>query len=286
MSKEKSKELNAVLVVLSIRTFSNQRQDRAITDEVKLKKALGNGAGKWVKFKLPDECLTPIRKFCGIVRQFHYDHTSPWDDGQRLLSGKARDGYDKRMIEFKAEFDKLVDEFVAQYPNWVEQAKIMHAGTFDASDYPEAETVKHMFDLGRCYFPVPKPEHFNVEMKELYGNALVMITEQKVSQAVQDAWDRLLKPVQAMCEKLSSPDSIFRDSLVENVKEMTSLIPELNLTGDAKLTEAAETISKQLADLNAETLRESKVERKAAAEKAKEILTRFGGLGKRKLATN
>ncbi|MEI8289558.1 MAG: hypothetical protein WCH99_08785 [Verrucomicrobiota bacterium] len=278
--------LNAVLVALSIRTFSNQRQDRAITDDVKLRKALGQGAGKWVKYKLPDECLTPIRKFCGIVRQFHYDHTSPWDEGQRLLSGKARLGYDARMVEFREEYEKLVNEFGEQYPNWIEQARIMHAGTFDQSDYPAWENCRAMFGISASYYPVPKPEHFSGEMKELYGNALVAITEKKVGEAVQDAWDRLLKPVQAMAEKLSSPDSIFRDSLVENVREMTALIPELNLTNDTGLTEAADTITKALNNLNAETLRESKVERKAAAEAAKDILNRFGGLGKRKLVNN
>ena len=279
----KPKDLNAVLVVLSIRMFSNTRQDKAITDEVKIKKALGQGAGKWVKYKLPDECLTPIRKFAGVVRQFHYDHTSPWDEGMRLMSGKAREGYDARMAEFKVEYQKLVDEFGARYPNWIEQAKIMHAGTFDDSDYPEWETCSQMFGIERSYFPVPKPEHFNVEMKELYGQGLIALTEQKVSQAVQDAWERLLKPVMAMADKLSSPDSIFRDSLVENVKEMTALIPELNLTNDPELAKAADLIGKQLGDLSADTLRESKVERKAIAEKAKDILTRFSGVGKRKL---
>lgn len=279
-------DLNAVLVVLSIRLFSNQRQDRAITDEVKSNKGLGNGAGKWVKYKLPDECLTPIRKFSGAVRQFHYDHTSPWDDGQRLLSGKAREAYDARMAEFATEFGKLADELTLEYPNWLEHAKIMHGGTYDASDYPDTDSFRAQFGIDRCYFPVPKPEHFNNDLKELYGQALVTLTEQKISQAVQDAWERLLKPVTAMAEKLSSPDAIFRDSLVDNVKEMTALIPELNLTNDAKLIEAAEVITSQLTNLNADTLRESKVERKAVAEKAQEILNRFGGLGKRKLATN
>lgn len=278
--------VNAILVILSIRMFSNQRQDKDITDEVKVKKALGDGAGKWVKYKLPDECLAPLRKFAGEVRKFHYDHTSPWDDGTRLLSGRARAAYDERMDEFKTEWNKLVEEFLNEYPNWVEHAKIMHAGTFNASDYPEVESLRHQFDIQRTYTPVPKPEHFNADMRELYGQGLVALTEQRIGQAVQDAWDRLLKPVQAMAEKLASNDKIFRDSLVENVAQITALIPELNLTNDSKLSEAAELIKTQLASLDAETLRENKVERKAAVEAAQKILTRFGGLGKRKLDNN
>lgn len=277
--------INAVLVKLSISIFPNTRQDRAITDHVKLTKALGNGAGKWVKYKLPDESLEPIRKFCGEVRAFHYLHTSIWEDGQRLLSAKARPNHDGRFTDhFEPQFKKLVDEFCAQYPNWIEQARIMHGATFDSADYPELETIRGMFRINREYCPVPKPEHFNAEMKGMYGMALQALTEKKIGDAMADAWDRLIKPVQAMAEKLSSPDSIFRDSLVENVRQMVQIIPDLNLTNDGALKEAAEIIQAQLATLNVDTLRESKVDRKDAAEKAKALVAKFGQLGARKFA--
>lgn len=279
-----NQNLNAILVNLSIGVFSNTRQDAQITDEVKMKKALGKGAGKWVKYKLPDESLVHIRKFAGIVRQFHYDHTSPWEEGKRLLSAAARQAYDTRIGEFQTEFFALVDEFGEQYPNWIEQAKIMHAGTYEPSDYPSWGLCRQMFKFGCEYYPVPRPEHFNGEMQRLYGAALNAITEQKVEQAVADIWQRLLTPVQAMAEKLSSPDAIFRDTLVENVREMTALVPMLNLTGDTRLTEAARVIQEQLGNFNAESLRESKVERKEAHERAQSIIARFSGIGKRKLA--
>ena len=279
-----NRTINAILINLSIGVFSNTRQDAQITDEVKMKKALGRGAGKWVKYKLPEEALTPIKKFGGIVRQFHYDHTSPWEEGKRLLSQAARSNYDQRLAEFRTEFFSLVDEFGEQYPNWIEQARIMHAATFEQSDYPSWPLCREMFKFGCEYYPVPRAEHFSGEMQRLYGDALNTITEQKINQAVADIWQRLLTPVQAMAEKLSSPDAIFRDTLVENVREMTALVPTLNLTGDARLTEAARVIQEQLGNFNAESLRESKVERKEAYERAQSIVARFSGVGKRKLA--
>ena len=285
-AKPKSTAVKAVLVKLSISIFPNTRQDRDITEDVKTRKALGSGAGKWVKYKLPDECLTAIRKFCGEVRQFHYNHTTPWDEGARLLSGKVNEKYSQRMAEFKSEFDALVEEFIGQYPNWVEHARIMHANTFEPSDYPSKDHVKSLFAFGYECFPVPKPEHFNSDMKELYGQALVTLTEKKIGEAVSDTWDRLMKPVFAMAEKLSSPDAIFRDTLVENVKEMVELVPSLNLTEDPKLVAAAKLIEQQLASLDVNALRENKVVRADTAKKAAELAARFGGLGKRKLATN
>lgn len=278
------RNLNAVLVNLSISIFSNTRQDPQITDEVKLKKALGNGAGKWVKYKLPDECLTPIRKFATVVRQFNYDHTSPWEEGKRLLSAAAQQTYRARIAEFQTEFAALVDEFGEQYDNWVAQARIMHAGTFEPSDYPSWPLCRTMFNIQCHYFPVPRPEHFSREMEGLYGEALNQITRHKVDEAVADTWQRLLAPVQAMADKLKSPDAIFRDTLVENVRDMVALVPMLNITGDARLVEAARTIQEQLASLDAETLRDSKVDRREAAERAANIVARFGQIGKRKLA--
>jgi hypothetical protein len=279
------KKINAVIVRLCISMFSNQRQDQAITDDVKMRKALGRGAGKWVKYKLPAESLKAISEYATMIRQFHYNHTSPWEEGTRLLSQKARITYDLRMAEFKKVYMGLVDEFGKQYPDWIKRAKEMHAGTFDQKDYPEWPDFRASFDIGREYFPVPQPDHFSSEMKTLYGAGLEAVTEKKLGEAISDTWDKLIKPVKAMAEKLGSPDAIFRDTLVSNVKEMAELIPMLNMTGDKKLKEAAEFIQTTLATLDVAVLRENKVERKNVAEKAAQILTRFGGIGKRKLAT-
>ncbi|MDE2100948.1 MAG: hypothetical protein KGL39_27120 [Patescibacteria group bacterium] len=257
-----------------------------MTEEVKQRRSLGNGAGKWVKYKLPDQSLSQIRKFCGEVRAFHYACTAPWDEGLRLLSGKANTNYQSRMAEFQTKFGELVDLFVAKYPELVKDAKKMHGPTYEPSDYPSQQHLKSTFHFGVETFPVPKPEHFTADMKDLYGHALVALTEKKIQDANADTWERLMKPVLIMAEKLASPDAIFRDSLVENVKEMVALVPALNLTNDSKMTDAAKEIEKQLASLDPNDLRENKVTRQAVAEKAAAIAARFGGMGKRKLANN
>lgn len=279
-----SQNIHAVLVSLRFGLFPNTRQDVDITDEVKAKKALGNGAGKWVKYKLPDEALSPIRKFAGECRKFHYDHTCCWEDGKRLLSERARQTYDTRMNEFSTEFFRIVDEFGEEYPNWIEHARIMHAGTFEQSDYPSWSLCRQTFKFVITHEPIPRPDHFNPELQRIYGRALEAMTEQKIENAVADTWDRLLKPVQAMVERLASPNAVFRDSLVENIREVTALVPALNLTGDSRLAEAARLIESQLSNLNPENLRDSKVDRKEAYERAQQLVARFGGLGKRKLA--
>lgn len=284
--KSTPSKINAVIVRLSISMFSNQRQDRALTDDVKKRKSLGEGSGKWVKYKLPDESLKEIRECATMIRGFHYLHTSPWEEGTRLLSAKCRPKYDAAMIEFNTAYMKIVDGLEPKYPGLIAQAKIMHAGTFDPEDYPTWGDFRASFHTGREYFPVPKPDHFSSDMKVLYGAGLEAITDKKLGEAVADTWERLIKPVQLMAERLASPEAVFRDTLVANVKEMAELIPVLNITGDKKMNEAALAITASLAKLDAGTLRTNKVDRKAAADAAAEIAERFGALGKRKLSEN
>src|ERR1700679_3697951 len=85
MSTPKVKPINAIIVRLAIKKFSNSREDRPITNEVKLSKKLGAGAGKWMKYKLPKDCLKPIEVFSNAARVWNYEHTLPWENGSRLL---------------------------------------------------------------------------------------------------------------------------------------------------------------------------------------------------------
>lgn len=283
------KNVNAILVRLSVTTFNNSRQDPAITDEVRARKALGVGAGKWIKYKLPDEALEPIRKHAGEVRRRHYDMTLPWEEGYRLLSAKSQQSYGDVFQNYEREFNKHVGQFMSQYPDWLEQAKLMHGQTYNPSDYPSASEMTKHFRFGVEYTPLPQSEHFIVkglaqdavdEMRE----DLEKRNEERVKAAVADTWQRLLAPVQAMADKLASPDTIFRDSLVSNVKDILALLPALNLDNNSQLTEAARQIERQLSNIDPATLRENKVFRKEVADTARALAARFAGLGQRKFA--
>ncbi|HZV35104.1 MAG TPA: hypothetical protein VFB72_11075 [Verrucomicrobiae bacterium] len=284
-----TQKINAVLVRLSINTFNNSRQDPAITDDVRLRKGLGVGAGKWVKYKLPDEALEPIRKFAGEVRRRHYDMTLPWEEGYRMLSAKAQASYQDVFHNFERDFNKHLSEFMAQYPNWLDQAKLMHGKTYNTSDYPSAAEMPKHFRFGIEYTPMPRSEHFVVQglaedAIEEMRNDLEQRNTQRVQAAIADTWQRLLAPVQAMAEKLSGKDTIFRDTLVTNVRDILALIPALNLDGNPQLVEATRLIEQQLANVNPDTLRENVKFRKEIADAAKALASRFAGIGQRKFA--
>ena len=76
----------AILVTLSLSSFSPRKTDKRVTSQVLNQHSAASDAGKFVKNLLPDEAIEPIKKLDGEIRQFHYNNTVPWcDDGLRLL---------------------------------------------------------------------------------------------------------------------------------------------------------------------------------------------------------
>jgi len=71
---------------------------------------------------------------------------------------------------------------------------------------------------------------------------------------------------------------IFRDSIIENIRELVSLLPSLNITNDPALEQARRDLESDLAGVDPEILRESKETRKEIAEKADQILNNIGQL--------
>jgi hypothetical protein len=278
-------QLQAVISRLSIGLFSNSRQDSEITKQVRdLNKLHGLKPGKWIKYKLPEEALDPVRKVASDARTEHYRLTLPWEEGYGLLPLPARQQYEAAMAARKEAFENAVEAFKENYPDWVEQAKTMHNGTFNASDYPPQSEVPSCFKWELVIYPLPQSSHFDSALRGLYGQALEDATARRVEEAVKSTWDRLLGPVDRIAQKLADPEAVFRDSLIENVREIVDLIPVLNLTGNAQLVQAANSIKERFTRLNPETLRVNKVMRKSAADAAKAMLNQFGAFGSRKFA--
>ena len=271
--------LPAVLVRLSISILSNGRQDPGITAGVKALHKLQGNAGRWTKFKLPDVALEPIRKAANRARVTHYQTTLPWEEGYGLLPIAARSQYEAKIAEAKHDFDEAVTEFVAEYPNWIKQALLMHGKTFNEADYPDTSEVATRFAFAFVISPVPSASHFDGQLRGMYGDALEAANAQRIEAAVAETWTRLITPIQSMADKLADPKAIFRDTLVQNVKDIIAHLPALNITGNTALLAAAAEITAKLGKLDADLLRTNKVERKEVAAKAAAIAKRFGALG-------
>lgn len=283
------KEVKAVLVKLTIRIFPNTRQDAEITEETRKRKSLGEGAGKWLKHVFPEEAMMEIRMAGGEARRRHYDLTLPWEEGYRLLPSGAHKQYEKEIAKYTEVFYERVAEFGKNYKAWIEKARTMHNGTFDPSLYPAWREMEKNFSFEIEYTPLPKASHFTTNgiakgaIEEMQAS-LEQRNNERIEAAVRDTWTRLMTPVNALSEKLADPERIFRDSLIQNVKDIVELVPQLNLTNDLTLARMAEEIKTRFANLDASALRNDVELRRNVMTVASDMVKHFGAVGKRRFA--
>lgn len=143
---------------------------------------------------------------------------------------------------------------------------------FDITQYPEAEQVARMFKSGVEYWPMPEGGHFVADIAEESAKeareTLTKANLERTNEAVNDLIGRVEKTVQMYVDKLAAYkpkansesdgriEGIFRDSLVDNVADMSRLIKALNFTNDAGLNGLATQVDR-LARHTATSLRDN-----------------------------
>ena len=72
----------------------------------------------------------------------------------------------------------------------------------------------------------------------------------------------------------------FTDSIIDNMRDLASMLPEFNITNDPELEAIHQQILRDICPLDPQELRDSKTLRKEAKNKADTLLERIGSFGK------
>jgi hypothetical protein len=271
----------AILVKLSIRQFNPKRQDAKTTREVLVEKQAKSSAGAWIKNLVDPRTLEAITSTAMGARQKHYFLSLPWqDEGWRILPVTMYQKYQDTLRDCKKSFEGQVEKFLLKYPEYIQEARTALNGMFNPLDYPPVQIIRSKFGFTIDFAPLPAGSDFRVtlandELATIQADVDKRVQE-ATEQAVKDLWHRLADPVKHMVTKLSDSDAIFRDSLIENVKEIVALIPALNLTADPKLAQIARECE-ELTAYEPEDLRGKKAIRQEAADRAVELLKKMEG---------
>ena len=270
----------AILITLGLSAYAPRKTDKRVTNQVLNQHGAGHDAGRWIKNLLPEAALKPIGELDGEIRRFHYQRTLPWtDDGRRILPTAAFDDYMTQMRAYRAAREIRVKGFLDNYDRYVQEAKRILNGTFDQSDYPDRFTAQRRFGFRLDSVPVPSETDFRVSLADGDMDALRESVRSQVERAEQlarnDLLLRLAEPLAHMVNRLADGSSVFRDSLVENLREVVSLIPALNVTGDPRIEALRAEITEKLCNFTPETLRTNDVVRGAVARDAQSILDKM-----------
>lgn len=271
----------AMLVSLNVRCYSARKEDKKISAEVAANHATTSDAGRYNKTLVSKTSLERVVRSASAMRVYHYVNTLPWlDEGVRILPAANYQTYKSEMESLRDEYESAVRDFVRNWPATVADARRRLNGMFNANDYPA--DVENRFGCRVRFMPISDAGDFRVSISDLERETLKTQIADTLSEAsraaMRDLWERLSVSVKTMASKLAAykrtDDGIenpFRDSLVENLRELCRLLPRLNFTNDSQLEAIRAQIESELLANDAEDLRESDITRAAVAAKAQAI---------------
>lgn len=271
----------AMLVRLSLSSWTARKHDGEITDEVlKAHKASGD-AGRFNKLLIDHAEIKKVQSANTKIKAYFWRMTLPWlDDGTRILPSALFLKFTKGIQPLLEERKQIVAEFLAAYPRLIEDARKKLNGMFKAEDYPSASEIARKFNASVDPFPIPDAADFRVAMSDEEVEAIKAGIENRVNEAfadaVKDAARRLHDCARRIAEKCAEKDEIFRDSLIGNLRELLDVLPSLNITGDQELAKAI-AAAKPLAAVEPQELRDDELVRAETAKKAAALARRLRG---------
>lgn len=272
----------AMLADLSIAMWGARKGDKVASADVNAR-ANARDAARVSKFLVSPEAIAPVKRAAASARAIHYESTLPWaTDGSRILPVAMHESYSERMREAREAFESAASAFVAEYESHVAAARDLLGDLFNESDYPAPHKVADRFRFTSRVFPVPDNRDWRVDVsaetaariREDLESSLRDVT----AAAVRDCYERVADVVGRMAERLAEyrpagPDGkaqgVFRDSLVENVRELAAVLPSLNIMGDPGLDAMADRLADlsrvDAADLRTDPVARESTQREAAA---------------------
>lgn len=256
----------ALLVELSIRTWTGRKLDKKASEEVTTSHNANKGVAN-VNKKILGDCaeLDAVQKFAANARNAHYAMTLPWSDtGIRLVTTKNYFGYNTAMTDLQQEFERLVEKFLQAYSWEVSNAQVRLGDLFNPMDYPTTDSLRSRFSFNINYMPVPEAGDFRLDIN---NEAQQQITEHynryyqtQLKTAMGSIWERARDALTKMSERLDYADNatkkIFRDSLIDNVMEVVDIMDTCNITGDTHMAAVKTRLKEALSGVTPDALRQ------------------------------
>lgn len=262
---------SAVLVEQNISVWTANKLDRSVTDDILTQKKAVHGAAQVRKNLMAGTTERKnIADYAAGCRLWHNQQTMPWaDKGVRLLPTSVFMEYKQHSNQRIANFDAMVDNFLANYDNLVAVAENYMGELFNADDYPSKETVADCFDYRVVFSPVPESGDFRLDIPQQELQEVMDGYERnfnyRLAEAMKDPWNRLHKLLTNMSNKLDDTGSTtkkrYHDSLIDNALDLCDSLKHMNLTNDPELEKARRQLMEAMKGKSIEGLKEEQVER-------------------------
>ncbi|KWU24733.1 DUF3150 domain-containing protein [Burkholderia cenocepacia] len=261
--ENKTEIKNAVLVMLSIREWQAKAQDKTAAAQVAKENDVQDSKRARVWKDLLTRC-DAVKKYESVrraARTYHYQNTLTWmHDGPRILTTANYDEYMTQMRQFRAQFDAAVLDFIEQYPQLKHDSKVALGRLYDESQYLSHAELMERYSFSWQVMPMPATEgllslNLKTDDAEQLADQLREEMNESFRNATRKMWADLFEVVEKLVLKLKDESSKVKATHIDSVRELTALLPRLNIMGDEHL----DIIAKRLND-TLQSVTESKLE--------------------------
>jgi len=278
---------SALLANVTIGVWRAEQSNRQALEKLKADAGATGDVGRLLINRLAgsDEKYKEVISEFNTVRTLHNSMTLPWVSdptaerakGPRLLPNLLFQKYLEQVGAQKTKAFKILDEFMTLYPACVARARAQLAGLAEA-DYPDLDEVRSRFRVHFDFEPIPEGASFK-GLPEFTTERLAKGLEQRqarmLAEAQKSMWDTVKERVGHIVDRLSDPETRFKEATLDNTKELLTLLPGWNLGGDPHVGHVVNEIKTMLDGIDGKIIRDNPVVRKEVADKAKDILGRM-----------
>jgi hypothetical protein len=152
-------------------------------------------------------------------------------------------------------------------------------GVFDPADYPSKEKLRKQFSMSVEYAPIPDGSFIPMDIEG--RDQLVEIVEQqtrdKLTEGTRQLFYHLREALMNMKKNVerfteTGETGPFYQSTVDAVVEISTYLPELNITHDPYLEKAVEIIQRDFASLDRNLLRSNPERARKVADQVSSLL--------------
>jgi len=276
---------SAMLVDISISTWTARKLDKGVTAEVNTSKQASTQASRVNKNLLPGvKELEEVTRHAAMVRNWVAARTLPWSDyGPRLVTTDKFFDFKQELDKHEQEFNTKVQAFLDAYPTLISMQAFKLGTMFDRDEYPDVQDIADKFRFNVAYLPIPETGDFRVdigheameEVRERYEREY----EQRLENAMNDVRSRMLESLRHLSERVTDKEDgerkKFRNNILENFAETIASVRSLNLTKDQAIEAMADEAEKAVQHVEVDELKESKDVREDVRSRVESVLDSF-----------
>jgi len=275
---------SAMLVELNISTWTARKLDKSVTEEVNTTKHASKQAARVNKNLLAGSSeLERIHNLASEIHTWVRLRTMPWSDtGSRLIPTAGFFEFKEEMNKYEDEFDRRVGVFVQQYPNLIAGQAFKLGAMFSRNDFPSQDVIRGKFNFTLTFSPVPSAGDFRVDIGTEAEKALREQYEQAYNDRVDSAMDGIRQRLRTSLEHLSDRlgyeggnKKVFRNSMIENLKQVLVSADLMNLVDDEELRETRDKVEQLIDSVTAKELRKNDHIREDVKSRVDGILDKF-----------